>query len=66
MAKIIDANGPTWLFVKKYVTERIEQHVRTVATRGQTERLSDECRGAMYELGLILNLEKQDDDEEKT
>lgn len=52
----IETRSDTWRAVMAFIQARREQHQKTLATLQQSERIADECRGALRDLDLLLTL----------
>lgn len=56
MASDIDQGSPTWLAVQAWVQERIAQHQRVLETAGLPQDQTENSRGAIRDLRVLLRL----------
>lgn len=56
MVNQIDQGSPTWLAVKEWAQERIAQHQRSLETAGLPQDQTENARGAIRDLRVLLRL----------
>lgn len=52
----IDKNSSTWRAIDKWARERIDSRTRTCTTPGNPMDITEQARGALVELDMLLDL----------
>lgn len=55
----IDRNSETWRAVEKWARDRIASHTTTCTTLGMSAERTEQSRGALVELDLLMDLAKE-------